>query len=420
LVPEYIEQFFKQAFENFGGTLERRADGLLRIEYVPADIRRVNTEPFGAVYRRYPKITFRKEETINAPDAELVGPSHPLFQAVLEKTLEAYGADLEEGATFIDPEGRLNGLLWFVKAQVKNGLGETVGERLFTVFQRDKHGFQEMPPSILLELADIYDVSNRGSKEIVYDENDVKAWILENVLKLYKEEVAEEMFRELDIRERYLQKSFETRIRDESRKLKELEVKAMMGRDMDLAIRQAEERFERLNQRKTKAMKEIKHGKHLTLAAPEIVGCCKVLPKKVDDPIIRASMERDEEVEAIAMRVAMEYERKQGRTPKDVSKEIERHYDIESSGDGEIRYIEVKGRAGKEVAVALTENEWRRAKELGEDSWLYIVTNAKKEPKLHRIKDPSKMKAKLHYEAIRYIVPPEEWQKHEERETEYN
>ena len=417
LVPEYIERFFRQAFKGFGGTLERRKDGLLRIPHVPTDIRRARPRTFGEVYRRYPKITFRKEEATGVPDAELVGPGHPLFDAVLEKTLEPYAAALEEGATFADPEGNLDGLIWFIRSKVKNGLGKTVGEKLFTVFQKDEDGFREVPSSILLELASN---SSTSSAEIVYSEDDVKSWILENLLKRYKDEVAKGVNRELEIRRRYLEKSFEMRIHDESRNLKRLEIQAMMGRDMDLAIRMAKERFEKLIQRKETTLMEIEHGKHLTLAAPEIVAVCKVLPKVVEDPAIRSSIKRDDEVEAIAMRVAMEYERKQGRTPKDVSKEIGRHYDIESSGDGEIRYIEVKGRAGKEVAVALTENEWRRAKELGEDSWLYIVTNAKNEPKLHRVKDPSKMKAKLHYEAIRYIIPQEEWKRHEERETEYN
>jgi len=296
---------------------------------------------------------------------------------------------------------------------VKNGLGKTVGEKLFAVFQDSKNEFREVPPSILLELTE---APSSNFTEMFFDEDNVKLWILENLLKQYRDEIANEVNRELEIRERYLEKSFEMRIHEESEKLKGLEIKGMMGKDMDLAIREARKRFDNLVQRKNTKLKEIELEKHLTLAAPEIVAVCRVLPTEIENPEVRSSMRRDDEVEAIAMKIAMEYEKKQGRKPIDVSKDLEKHYDIESYGDTECRYIEVKGRAGENVSVAISENEWRRAKELGEDYWLYIVTNAKKKPRLHRIRNPSKMKAELHYEAVRYIIPPEEWRKHKERE----
>ena len=39
LMPEFVEQFFSRACERLGVRLERRADGLWRIEHVPATLR---------------------------------------------------------------------------------------------------------------------------------------------------------------------------------------------------------------------------------------------------------------------------------------------------------------------------------------------------------------------------------------------
>jgi hypothetical protein len=66
-----------------------------------------------------------------------------------------------------------------------------------------------------------------------------------------------------------------------------------------------------------------------------------------------------------------------------------RGYDLLSDGpDREVRCIEVKGRAGV-GAVELSVNEWLKAEELGEDYWLYIVTNALESPALYLVQDPA-------------------------------
>jgi hypothetical protein len=68
--------------------------------------------------------------------------------------------------------------------------------------------------------------------------------------------------------------------------------------------------------------------------------------------------------EEAAMRAAMEYERRRGRIPEDVS--MREHYDILSRDPRteEARYIEVKGRSGFDLEVELTEEEFKLAREL--------------------------------------------------------
>lgn len=75
-------------------------------------------------------------------------------------------------------------------------------------------------------------------------------------------------------------------------------------------------------------------------------------------------MRRDEEIEAVGMRVSMQYERDHG-------------FDV--------RYIEVKARA-RSGAVRISANEWKKARHFGEKFWLYGVTEAGME--IHRIQHP--------------------------------
>jgi hypothetical protein len=120
-------------------------------------------------------------------------------------------------------------------------------------------------------------------------------------------------------------------------------------------------------------------------------------------------MRRSDEVEAAAMAYAMDYERARDWEPEDVSSEA-RGYDLYSRGPGgEVRYIEVKGRAG-EGAVELSENEWLKAEQLGEDYWLYVVTNALDAPALHPVQDPARrLRREEVVPHVRYRVTQEGW-----------
>ena len=142
--------------------------------------------------------------------------------------------------------------------------------------------------------------------------------------------------------------------------------------------------------------------------APEVLGCAFVTPLSQMEYEQRYGMKRDDEVEAIAMQTAMDYERAQGRTPKDVSANNE-GYDIRSENPlGIKRYIEVKGRSGMD-GVMLTENEMNRMAQLGDSAWLYIVANCKSEPELFRIQNPFKLSFELKEKGIQYFLPLKEW-----------
>ena len=88
----------------------------------------------------------------------------------------------------------------------------------------------------------------------------------------------------------------------------------------------------------------------------------------------------------------------------------ERGNDLLSRGLGsDVRYIEIKGRAGV-GAVELSENEWLKAEQLGEAYWLYIVTGALQAPALHLVQDPAhRLPREEVIPQVRYRVAQQGW-----------
>lgn len=118
------------------------------------------------------------------------------------------------------------------------------------------------------------------------------------------------------------------------------------------------------------------------------------------------------EVEDAGMKHAHRYEKKEGRTPKDVSSERRRGYDIYStSPDGKNRCIEVKARDNHDF-VALTSNEWSVAKQLKDTYFLYVVLNARTQPELYIIQNPADKVAVDERYDVRYQVPLSEIEEH--------
>lgn len=155
------------------------------------------------------------------------------------------------------------------------------------------------------------------------------------------------------------------------------------------------ERQRRLIQRRDEALARL--GREPELIAPGEVmflAHALVIPSQDPDDIHR----RDEDIEAIAVRVAWSYEETRGATVKDVSKPEGARcaglsdrpgFDLLSAyPDGRERAIEVKGRAGT-GDIEITENEWISACNLRDRYWLYVVFEcATPYPRLIRVQDP--------------------------------
>jgi hypothetical protein len=108
-------------------------------------------------------------------------------------------------------------------------------------------------------------------------------------------------------------------------------------------------------------------------------------------------MVQDAEIEKIAVQHVIAHERERGWEVESVEKE-NRGFDLISRRAHpedprtfiEVRFIEVKGRAGV-GEIALTANEYKTAQRLKSDYWLYAVFNCSSSPELHTVCDPSRL-----------------------------
>ena len=429
LVPEYIEGFFKKSAEMLNIKMGKREDDFWHIRSVPFEIRNQPNEfkiKFGDVQREYRKISFDKEKAFKT-DAEFVAMGHPLLEAVVGNILTRYAMVASEGATFIDPERKMDGILWFFEGDVKDGKNNSAGKRLFTVYQQladQASGVKEQSlcfvnPAILWDLKPLNKKETLHSDAIqsqaspaairVDDIDIIKSYLLTNGLGNYRTELMERRQRDAEIKKKYGIRSLESMILESDAKITDYEIRKMKGENIPEAIIQNEIRKkEDLDRKRQRLLNEIEAEIHLYPTEPKIIGAVRVVPGMVSRDMIA-----DEEIEKIGMKFVMEYEKKQGRVPEDVHPE-NLGYDIRSielpkaiTHVDEIkscRYIEVKARAVEGV-VAMTPNEWLMAQRLKDDYWLYIVINCTSNPELYVLQNPAaKLEPDEEIDVLRYVV----------------
>jgi superfamily II DNA or RNA helicase len=403
LMPEYVEAFFKKTFVKAGGKWREVEGKFISIDTVPSEIMRIveSTEfKNKVVSKRYPKATFDKEVAFKNPNAEFISFGHPLLEALLKWTVETFLEKVLKGAVFKDPSGKLNGYIWFYTGEVRDGKGSVAGKKMLALYD-DGNQVSQINPAIL------WDLVPASTKEITHPAHELNEeklcyFAIQSVEK-YKNEIAQERKRQAEIKKKYGLKSLEYLIGKLDAELVELYEREAKGEKVELPIRNKEEQLRRYKDAKNQLAKEIDLEQTLSLISPELLTVIRVIPDK--NPMVE-----DEEVERIGMEMAMEYERQQNRLPEDVSKES-LGFDIRSTDQktGEIRYIEVKARAG-EGEVALTPNEWMMAKRFKDQYYLYVVANAVTNPTLHVIKNPAEnITPQEKVEVTRYIVPVDEW-----------
>jgi len=403
LIPEYTEGYFQKAFQKAGGRLQRRKGPFLTVESIPYEIRRIAEEEnfkkaHGELLRRYPKITFDKETAFKNSDAEFVTFGHPLFEATMTWVENACSASLINGSSFTDPAGKMDGYILFYEGEITDGTGSVAGKRLFA-FYIGNATVKPISPAIIWDLAE-------GGRE---RDEEIDLEVLKKMasssaitsLKEYREELFQDRTHQAEIKEKYGIKSLEYLIVKLDGELIELHGRKERGEQVDLPIRNKEERKELYESSLLDLKTQIEKEKSLTMSMPRFVGIISVSPSVQPDD----AMKGDEEIERLGMDIAIRYEIENGRIPEDVSQE-NLGFDIRSRDkEAKIRYIEVKARA-KTGAIALTQNEWFKAKRFGDDYFLYAVMNAGTKPELYIIRDPSKnLEPEERIEAVRYIIP---------------
>ncbi|MCZ7603142.1 MAG: helicase-related protein [Melioribacteraceae bacterium] len=405
LIPEYTENFFKKAFVKAGGKFNQLNDGFISIPSIPFELRKIAElddikQSYGALLKKYPKVTFDKQKAFENPETEFITFGHPLFESVMMWIEQNYIDLLSNGTVFIDPDGLLKGEILFYEGEIKDGVGNIAGKRLFSFFVSGDE-IKPVHPSIIWDLLEA-DPTQIKSTDDNIDLEKLRADVSNNIIKeleVYKSELQQERVRQADIKQKYGVKSLENLIVELDGQLIDLHDRKAKGENVDLAIRNKEERLNGYERAKKELINLIEREKRLTMGMPKFKAIIKVIPNQIIDDMVSS-----EEIEKIGMDVSMQFEADNGRFPEDVSKQ-NLGFDIRSKIDTDaFRYIEVKARAGL-GAVSLTQNEWFKAQRFGEDYYLYIVLNAASKPQLHIVRNPAKHLTPEQKIDVRYIIP---------------
>lgn len=404
LVPEYIEKFFIKAADQLDLPVEKRKDGLWRIPAVPYEIRNVPFSfktKYGEVFREYSRFSFIKEEAFKE-QVEFIAPGHPLLETIIDKIFEKYGTQLERGVTFLDPSGIMDGFIWFLEGEITDGTGRTAGKRIFAVYQPRDGQIRQVPASILWDLKPTNKDISGDARELDSSEEEAIIFAAGNVLSDYLTELRERREHDAQIKRKYGLRSLENLILESEKKLVDYETRRAKGESLPEATIQNERRRKAdLERKKEQLIQQLNQEVHLSLTTPRILGAAAVVPT----PRTEDELAQDLDVEKVGMKVAMEFEEREGRTPEDVSVQ-NLGFDVRSlAEDRTVRYIEVKARA-RDGKLSLTPNEWMMASRLGQEYWLYVITQAAMpKPELYLIQNPAaELKPSEEVEIVRFVI----------------
>ena len=407
LIPEYVEAFFKRTFSRIGGKFREFKNGFIAIDSIPPEIKRIAEAVefktrFGPIMSKYPKVTFDRELAFNHPDSEFVSFGHPLLEALIRWSLNNFQEIGFRGSIFTDPSGQYNGYIWFYHAEIRDGKNEVAGRRIIALYD-DGQNCREINPAVIWDLSPyIGTIKSEQTDERKILPEAIKA------IERFKNEIGSERQRQAEIKRKYGLRSLDYLIGELDTELVSLQERLYRGEKVELAIRNKEEQKKRYELARQELEEEIIKEQALSITMPELLTVIKVIALPTETLA-------DTEIESIGMQIALEYEKSQGREPEDVSKE-NLGFDIRSKGQDEVRYIEVKARAD-EGEIALTPNEWFKAKRFKAQYWLYIISHARTNPTLCLIQNPAEnLTATERVEVVRFIIPLEEWKNKKQEE----
>jgi superfamily II DNA or RNA helicase len=395
VVPETIARFLREAAEFVPLTLKdvpslphtfepARTPPVLRRYEKAADWK------LPALADRYPRCSTDRE-TAETHSLEWVTPGHPLFEAIRRHTQAQVLDTMGTGATFHSLQHDRPARIDFYRARVVDGLGQVVHERLFAV------EIAEKAEPRLREAGLIGDFSPaRPPKELpalaVTPES--TAWLHAQALAPFLEETRRDRLAEVDRVAAHVELSLTELLQraDEEIGRAAAEIDRQVA-GAEGRLSQAESRHAELLARRERRRADLERQRSLTLQAVERLTSVLVLPHpQREAPEVRL-LKPNPETEAVAMRVVMEHERRQGRQVYDVS-ERNLGYDVTSLdlASGELRLIEVKGLGASSGTILLTPNERRVAEDRRDCYWLYVVTDCDTAPCLQEpVRDPARL-----------------------------
>ncbi len=394
VVPETIARFIREVADRVPFQL-KPVSGLSHTfdpASTPHSLRRFESASdwkLPALTNKYPRFSTDRA-TADKNNLEWITPGHPLFEALRRHALASAQESLNQGACFYSLAHEVPARLDFYRARVVDGLGQVIHERLFAVQIAEGAEPKLYDPGVLGNLQPTEPPKILPS---IAHLPEAQAWLNENALRPFIEEVRAERITEVERISRHVEISLTELIQRADEQIGRFDEAVTRGDEGAKGLlAQAELRHQELFQRRERRRQELERQRALTLQAVECIASVLILPHPDrEKPEVRR-LQPNAEVEATAMQVAMEYEKAKGWQVYDVH-EKNLGYDITSLdvNAGDLRLIEVKGIGDATGTVLLTPNEKRVAEDRRDCYWLYVVTNCNTTPQLQEpIKDPAR------------------------------
>lgn len=401
LQPHFIESYFLEAFRRLGGTIHEREPRRYEITHVPGPVRSRDRQigVGDAVLTRYERVTFEKSliSLHGKPFAEFVCPGHPLLDAATDLIWERNADLLKRGATLVDEDdpGEDIRVLCYLEhsiqdARVDSGRRRIVSKRLQFVDIDSAGKVRSVGDAPYLDLRPSKDEERALIESALKSQGWLKDNVEERALSYAVQDLAPEHLREVKSRkEAWVDKTVaavKDRLTKEinfwDRRAVQLAEQERAGRaNAKINSQKAQQRADELQTRLERRLKELEQERRLAPLAPIVVGGALVVPAGL---LARQRGERQGEpaeharetarVEQAAMDAVMAAERALGHEPRDVS-DADLGYDVESRvpTKGQLRFIEVKGRAPGSRTVTVTTNEIRTGLNKPDDFILAVV-----------------------------------------------
>ena len=417
LIPIYLERFFKRAYSVLGGEITTEED-FVRLKFLPDKISLLLKEKFNIRYDITKMIfTFKKDVFLDKRKTGkyemlyYLNPGNPIFDATVDIALAEFKEEVLKGTILVSPEENDPYFAYFVRSQITdNTRKENIADEKLALVYGNKEDLKITSPAKLIDLIPPKEFTKKIIPPEKVNEDQIVKWSFVNITNPQFKEAQLKVREDIELRKQYMNEGFSSLILNYTLDLSELRNKLLLGNDkVEEKVEKLENKIKELEDRKRFRLEEMDKRMDLNRKSPKILGSAYVVPLSQVEYKSHYGMSRDDEVEKIAIDVAMKYEKDHGWVCEDVGNQ-NLGFDLKSH-DAELikRYIEVKGRSG-EGPVMISENEMNRLRQLGETAWLYVVSNCKSNPTLYRIQDPGNyLNCKELSKGIQYLVPLEEW-----------
>lgn len=404
LMPAYVRGFFELAAPRVGVGIRGDIAGVFALDPCPASVRRV-------LERTYPpdvheRLTFDRALTLadwgEEPQAIYLYPGEPVFEVVLDLFMGQCEPEAARGAIYLDPEatepyvfylGRVSLLRAPEDAGGAPGSGEpeTVEEQVVGV-RRYMDGRLEQTPAhllmTLLEAESDHRPDNLESlAEVAAQRGPVEAFLVERLGLPMLERARRAGEARLPERRQNLRVAANLRQAELLRRRRLLREQVERGVPAaPTKLRDCEAELAELDRRRREAESQL-------LAAPERlqVGPVSLYVQALalPIPVQEAERRRDARAEETALALVRRREEAEGSVVEDVSApHLKAGFDLKIlRADGSIRYVEVKGRSGRQP-VEMTANEWAQAANHRDRYWLYVVFDCDTTPAPYHVPDP--------------------------------